>query len=1662
MSIKDFKLETLKYSYSNFNIYNTITSDLKNKFLVKTTKEIHSLQSESNELINEFNILSKCDHKYILKALDKKKVDNRLFVIFEEYEGISLKENFKYINKENLNEFLSIAIKFCEVLDYLHKNGIIHNNIDADSILINKKLHDIRLLNFNYSFNKGYSCPSFNNKSFYNSPEQTDRINMEVDYKTDIFSLGILFYELLAGFIPYSKEKKDSLSYNIIAKDLPLVSNFNNDIPKVLSLIINKMIEKNPIDRYDSIFSLLLDLKKIQKRLDNNLDVLDFEINKHKKDFLIGKKTFFGRNLELSSFKKALYKNESKNQLFIIYGPSGIGKTSFVNKVLENADVIFKNFINVKFDDYKNNTPYKVLYDSFRKLAKELLIKDDETLNKWKNKILLHLGRDVKVLFGIIPELKVIISDLPEVEQLNPSESKNRFNSQLFKFLKLFSTKNNPLLIFMDDMQWADSVTIKWLENLLLNLNHVKVIMTYRDNELSKNKLLKNELKLFESFDILLNKYNLKPLNPLDIKSLLDSNITINNSGEISDLLYKKTGGNAFFVIQLLKQIQLNNTLFFDEEKNSWYCKIDELKQIKASSNIIEFLETRIASLDNYKIEFLKKASCIGNNFDIEVLKDVFKGKENFEEILNSCLQDEWITKYSIINKNFYQFSHDRIQQVFYTSINEKDLLLYHKDVGDFYYKRYKDNKEYLLTFVNHYNKAKKYFINLNKNDFLANLNHEAALIARSNGDFEMSLNFMKNAFSLYSNLKLLDTCDELFKDFAIAEHLVLNKTKALSYYKEALKYIKNDLKKAYIYEQMIKLHTDFSEFDEAYKIGKAALKLFDLNIPRGFNFLIFIKEYLELELRLKNKKVENLLNLKEAKEERAVIIIKILSSVLKAAYQIKPELCVLISMILVKSCLKYGDTKDAVIGFMVYGVIFKGGILEKHKLGYKYATLSLDMIKKYNNTVLAPEVKFVSGYFGLSWIVPASLTEQNWHESYKSGMHIGDWFHSACAAAGIVQSMFMRGVNFQLIQEQILEFEKELTKIGAREQLEAIKSVKQAIKNIQGKTNNTVSFSDESFNEEQYVKNLDNFSSLHFAHFYYINKMTSLYIHESYELAFEVSKKSRKFLNASKGMLHSCEHFFYEALIYLQCFNSFDLKDKIIYLKRVKTTIEKFEKYSKDCAENFIVRKYILNGELNRLNKDYIKAQNQFLKAIEISQIYSQHNLKIIACRLLYKIYDSLKQESFAKLYKEEFQNSFINWGAGKYLDSEENEKISVEKSLNINTLIRSSEAIFREQKLSNLLKSLIRILLENSGAQNIVIILEEDFEYKVEAIYLNDDENSFDVLIDKRYQECKNIVQNIVKYVIRTKEPVIINDLEDDPIFSKEINILQREVKSVLSFPLILRNSLKGIIYLENNLLSGVFTKEKIDLLKHLSTQIAISIENAKMYKNLEQKVHERTKDLDMKNEKLKDQNLILQEQNNKILELNSSIVEENEKRKVVEQKLQEAIKKLDQLATIDSLTQLKNRRVFDEVLKKECSRITRNKEVLSLIMCDIDFFKQYNDFYGHLQGDECLKEISKVFISNIKRKNDLVARYGGEEFAIILPNTTRKKALVIAQEISNDVRKLKIPHIKSNISDFVTLSMGIATTDDIKMISPNTLIKFADDALYRAKQNGRDQIK
>jgi len=960
---------------------------------------------------------------------------------------------------------------------------------------------------------------------------------------------------------------------------------------------------------------------------------------------------------------------------------------------------------------------------------------------------------------------------------------------------------------------------------------------------------------------------------------------------ELSDLIYQKTNGNPFFSRQCLLTLAESDAIYFDAEHHAWKYVLDKARHADISDNVVELMSGQIQKLPGPVQELLKIASCIGNRFSAKLLTEVSgQDNETTTEQISAAVQKGLILPLYSWNKeevDEYKFLHDRVQQAAYSLLNDSEKQSIRLKTGRFLLENasISESEEKIYDIADHLNYAGALVTEPAEIQQLAAINLAASSRAKNATAYEPALRYITQAMNYMSSAS--DRPSTLTRDLLLqraeCEHMTGHDDSAEKYYDQAIAHADGLLDKARMYQRKIHYYTNLRKFNEAYQTGREAVRPLGVSLPSKFIPPLFVKDLIQYRYRVGNKKIKDLINIKEMTNENLRMAIQLMATFARAAYQIKPQLCIAVCTSMVNICLKHGNTDGGCIGFLALGPIFLGAILNRKQSGYDFGQLTLALVEKYKSQYYKAETHFVVGYFAVPWRRPATEMERYWQIAYEAGLEVGDFFHTSCACCGTIQSYYMRGVGFNEIlstSDRYLEF---LKRINNNEAILTIQSVRQSIANLRGETESMLSWSSPGFNEEEYVKGLAGFQSRHFAHYYYINKMQTLYLWSEYQKAYEISVISDRYLKDSPGMLHTAEHYFWKGLIICALYPDAQRVQQLKWKRALHKIRNSFRDYSRGCAANFIHKFQLLEAEICRIDGNMSQAQNYYYSAIDSAVKYSYINIHGLANEMAAKFHYAAGRRRLAGFHLQDAVNDYKNTGADAYadhlilrypglleheelafttqrIDGKSNGISGLKKkgsNLDLSTILKSSEAISREIRLHDLLASLLRIIMENAGAEKIVLLLQRGDRLVIQAEHTTGDEQ-VQILPEIPLEQYKELSKPVVNYVAHSFQPVILDEATVHGNFTNDSYFREQGTRSVLCAPLVQQGKLTGIIYLENNLTNAAFTQERIDLLILLSGQMAISIENALLYENLEEKVKERTRELN--EEKDKSESLLL----------------------------------------------------------------------------------------------------------------------------------------------------------------------------------------------------------
>jgi serine/threonine protein kinase len=685
--------------------------------VIKLLKNPYPCFNELLSFRNQYMIAKNLNSELIVQTYSLEPYQNGYALVMEDFGGISLKDYFtseqtRYI--ADIQEFLEIAIALCNSLEILYRERIIHKDIKPSNILINPETKQVKLIDFSIASLLPRETQTLINPNVlegtlaYISPEQTGRMNRGIDYRTDFYSVGVTFYELLTGVLPFQSEDAMELVHCHLAKTATLVHEINSAIPSVLSAIVSKLMAKNAEDRYQSSLGLKYDLENCLVQLKETGKIEDFPIARRDMcDRFIIPDKLYGREAEVETLLQAFERvSVGATEMMLVAGFSGIGKTAVVDEVHKPIVRQRGYFIKGKYDQFQRNIPLSAFVQAFRDLIGQLLTESDAQIQQWKNQVLDAVGNNGQVIIEVIPELSRIIGQQPLAPELSGTAAQNRFNLLFQKFTQVFTSASHPLVIFLDDLQWADLASLKLIQLLMANTSHLFLIGAYRDNEVNPTHSLMLTLSELQKTAATVNTITLTPLSQGQVNQLVADTLkcTKNLALPLSQLISQKTQGNPFFATQFIKALHQDRLIEFNFESGFWQCDIVQISQQAVTDDVVAFMALQLQRLPQSTQQILQLAACIGDKFDLATLAIAAQSSSmETASCLWKALQFGLILPISEVYKFYhgqdheqlaqangnntqqlarYKFLHDRVQQAAYSLIPNDQKAATHLKIG--------------------------------------------------------------------------------------------------------------------------------------------------------------------------------------------------------------------------------------------------------------------------------------------------------------------------------------------------------------------------------------------------------------------------------------------------------------------------------------------------------------------------------------------------------------------------------------------------------------------------------------------------------------------------------------------------------------------------------------------------------------------------------------------------------------------------------------------------------------------------------------------------------------------------------------------------------------------------------------------------------------------
>ncbi|MBD2741929.1 AAA family ATPase [Coleofasciculus sp. FACHB-1120] len=1487
------------YESSVSLVYRGIRVQDERSLIVKMLKQDYPSPPELTRYRQEYEITRSLNLEGVVKAYSQQDYQRTLVILLEDFGGESL-EQWMHKRPETfcpmpLATFLPLAINLTNILGRIHAANVIHKDINPGNIVFNPDTGVVKIIDFGIATQFSRTNPTF--KSHYGlegtlaylSPEQTGRMNRSLDYRTDFYSLGVTFYELLTGYLPFPTADILELVHCHIAKHPVPPHEMNPTIPKPVSDIILKLMAKNAEERYQSAWGIKADLEKgfCKFAETGQIDSIQLGIQDVCDQFQIPQK-LYGREAEIEALLAAFdrvagmgneqlrLKNEEKSEfkveMMLVSGYAGVGKSALVQELYKPITAKRGYFVSGKFDQFGRNIPYSAIADALQKLVQQLLSEPDEHLQQWRSQLLTALGSNGQIIIDIIPEVELIIGKQPPVSEVGATEAQNRFHRIFGQFVRVFCSESHPLVIFLDDLQWIDSATLKLIELMLLDeqTQSLFLIGAYRDNEVNPTHPLALMLERLRKQGAVLQEITLTPLTLEPLSQLIAETLHRNADTvcPLAELVLRKTEGNPFFVSEFLRRLHSENLLTFYAEGLSWQWNIAQIQAQDITDNVVELMLHKLNKLPENTQQILRLAACIGAEFNLDTLSIVCEKshKTVFQDLL-TAIQVGLIQPLSELDENLliqeYKFLHDRVQQASYILIDESQKQIVHLQIGRNLLGKTLPERlsDRLFEIVDHLNHGIELVTDRLERNEIARLNLITGQKAKAAIAYSVAQNYLARgrAWLTYSSWPTnYELTLELYTETTEVAYLCGDFEQVESWAAIVLQEAKTIFDIVKVYE--VKIQTDIAQNQllKAINTGLLVLQKFGISFPEKLSELDIQLEIDAITSLFSEMPIEELSYLPQMVEQDKLEAMRILSRITTVAQIAAPNLMPLFASKQVSLSIQNGNASTSPVAYANFGLILCG-LVGNIESGYEFGQLALRLLSQPHTHAIKSRTLTIVSSFIIHWKKHVRETLPQFLEGYQSGLETGDLeFAAYCAHCYCFHSF--------AVGKELVELERNMTKYG-----EAIRQIKQevaltwnqvyqqSILNLIGCSVNPFRLIGEAYNEEsklpQHEITNDGFAIFN-VHF---NKLFLCYLFYEYNQAVQNSDIAQNYLLQMTATFAKVLYYFYDSLTRLAIYPESCAQVQPETLRKVAAHQKEMKHWAHYAPMNYLHKYYLVEAEKARVLGRLFDAEELYEQAILGARDNEYIQEEALAYELAAKHYLVRGREKIAQTYMKEAHYCYERWGATAkvrdlearypqlfpHLSSVASTPIRTTTGTTSNTshiafdltaVMKATQAILSEIELDQLLRSLMKILIENAGAQTGFLILENSRKWVIEASSeLNEGENVYATQVLQSIPTANHLPESIINYVIRTHESVILNDATREGNFINDPYIQHHQTQSVFCLPLLNQSKLTGVLYLENQLATGAFTPEQSQILSLLSTQAAIAIENARLYSKL-----------------------------------------------------------------------------------------------------------------------------------------------------------------------------------------------------------------------------------
>ena len=1441
----------------------------KRPCLIKSVRLNNPSASNLAQVKQTYKTLQNLSSPYHLAIEGFQQREDLLVIVFEETKLITLR-TYLAQKKIALEPFFKIGIALANALQTIHQNNMTHGGLQPSNILIHDSAEQLKLWNFGLTplitpATTYYDPHCLNYTLPYISPEQTGRAHRITDYRTDFYSLGIIFYEMLAGHLPFVARDPLELIHNHLARTPQPLSNLLPEIPEIISDIVLRLLAKEPEDRYQSGKGLRVDLENCQQQFLKDGVITPFALGQYDQlsKFIIPQK-LYGRNQEINLLKEALQSvKQGGTDIVFVSGEAGIGKSTLI-KELRPAYSGEAYFVSGKYEQFKRNKAYNGILQAVQHFVRQIQNESSANIASWKTHLTTALGNNGPILTSLVPSIGRLL-ELPTESTTLTSLNPNQLHLLFEQLIKAIATPARPLIIFLDDLQWIDSASLDLIQYLILNasIKNTLFIATYRDKEIHTAHPLKTTIDALKNSDLPVHFINLHAMADEAVNQWLANTFTLepDKTTDLTNLIYQKTGGNPFFVKLFLQTLYEESILFFDDQ-HGWQWNLQRGKQLQVTDNVVNLMIQRVNSLPAETQAILCLASCIGNQFDLDALSDM--STESIEDTyfhLEPAISAGMIIQ---ATGNKFRFAHDRIQQAIYSLLEQKQKVQFHWQIGSYWLDRSQldPQTQELFDIVDQLNlghtaaDAEPDYLDL------ITLNVDVGRKAKMSAAYQTAYDYLETAVTFAQFYEdgwgehyeiWLDLYNEAAETAYLSGHL----TEMEQVIPIVLHQAKTVLDKQTVIHIQIQVQLSQNQLPQAAAIGRDTLAELGVVLPENPTQDDFDHGYRHIQSLIEGRNIETLVESSPMQDRKSLMAMQILSAISTAVWAMSPILYAIDVFKRVELSLTHGNAPTSAAAYAGFGVILCSQMGDV-RTGYRFGQLALEIVEKYQVTSQKSRTIGTAYCFTFHWRKHLRDSLPHFLEGHQAGIEVGDFSFAASNGYLYARHGYFSGQSLTHLKQRIRSIMETAQQLKQARAVIVLNMYYQICENLQSDPANPYQLAGAFFDEDETIALYQSTQDRNRLITLYCNKLILAYLFGAYEDAAELAAQVKKGVEGLSASIYLPVFTFYDSLITLERYKTDPSPQQEKRLTRVTNNQKNLLYWAQNAPMNFRHKWLLVEAEYAVVTQNHGQARENYDKAIQLANQNGYIQEEGLANELAAKFYISRGQIGLAKFYGNAAMACYGRWGATSKVNQLKQiyphlfqfdeqppgflpTPIAEENVLDYATVLKATRILSEELILEQLLEKLMRVIIENAGAQSGYLMLLRNDQLKIEAT-ITVDADKIDVFMAEPITDSKELAISVVQHVMNMKESILLHHAAKEGDFTEDPNVVAKQTKSVLCMPIQRQTELLGILYLENNLSTHAFTKARIDLLQTLLGQAAISLQNAIYYENLKQEIEER----------------------------------------------------------------------------------------------------------------------------------------------------------------------------------------------------------------------------